>query len=60
MFDSHNICDGASGAKKKMRQRNEDFRNALNLYFIKLEVELFEKLPRGMNGEWPRIFQTEY
>lgn len=57
MFDSHNVCDGASGAKKK---NNKDFRNALNLYFIELEVELLEKLPRGMNGELPRLLQTEY
>lgn len=39
MFNSRNLCDGASGARRKRRRKNEDFRNALNLYFIELEVE---------------------
>ena len=39
MFDSHNLCDGSSGAKKKKSGEMKISENALNLYFIKLEVE---------------------
>lgn len=38
MFDSHNLRDGASGAKKEGGEMKIS-ENALNLYFIKLEAE---------------------